>query len=169
MNNRVYALKEIGVTQTIEDGKLTVESRSGTKSGSIELTVDDFEAELTLLGAGNDTATATLSGPQLSNFRTNIDAGLSAILDDRDSAEHDRRILASGFETLAPLGDGIGTTFDAGALQALGILDDTGSLPGGSRQIKCTILNSGTAIINLSSEDEPEFTFANPGGSPRRG
>lgn len=163
MNNRVYALEEIGVALTIEDGKLVVESRSGTKRGSIELTVDDFEAEITLLGSGNDRATATLSGPELSNFRTNIDAGLSALLGDRSSVEHDQRILASGFETLGPVGDGFGTTFDTGALQALGIVDDEGALPGGSRQIKSTVLNSGTAIVNLLSDDEPEFTFADPG------
>lgn len=162
MNNRVYTIDEIGVALMIEDGKLVVESRSGTKRGSIELTVDDVEAEITLLGSGNDRATATLSGPELSNFRTNIDAALSALLGDRSSAEHDQRILASGFETLGPVGDGFGTTFDTEALQALGIVNEAGTLPGGSRQIKSTVLNSGTAIVNLLSENEPEFTFGDP-------
>lgn len=157
--NRVYVLDEIGVSMTISDGKLTVESRSGTKGGSIELITEDLEAELTLKVGGDDQATATMTGPELSNFRTNIDAALAAMVSDRATVEQDQRVLASGFQTLAPLEDGYGTTFDTTALQSLGLVDESGSLPGGSRQIKCTVLNSGTAIVNLLSDDEPEFNF----------
>lgn len=159
MSNDTYAIDEIEVFLTISDGKLTVESRSGAKSGSLELGVGESTAEVTLHSAGTDRATATLTGPELSNFRTNIDAGLSSMVAGRGAEAHDQRVLASGFETLEPLEGGFGTTVDTGALQALGIVDQAGALPGGSRQVKCTVLNSGTAIINLLSEDETEFSF----------
>lgn len=159
MSSRTYAIDEIEVFLTISDGKLTAESRSGAKSGSLVLNVDEFTAEVTLNSTGADRATATLTGPELSNFRTNIDACLSSMVAEHDTVEHDQRILASGFETLSPLGDGFGTTLDTQALRALGIVDEADALPGGSRQVKCTVLNSGTAIINLLSDDEAQFIF----------
>lgn len=143
----------------ISDGKLTIESRSGPKSGSLELSVSDSEAELTIHSAGNDQTTATLTGAELSNFRTNVDSVLSKMVTNRADVPQDKRVLSTGFESLIEVEDGFGTTIDTDALQTLGIVDGTGALPGGNRQIKCTVLNSGTAILNLLSNDEPGFNF----------
>jgi hypothetical protein len=159
VSTRSHRINEIEVTMSISDGKLTVESRSGPKSGSVELSVVDSGAELTIHSAGNDQATATLTGAELSNFRTNVDSVMSSMVSDRADVPQDKRVLASGFESLGQVGGGFATTIDTQALQTLGIVDETGSIPGGSRQIKCTILNSGTAILNLLSDDEPGFNF----------
>lgn len=159
MSSRSYRVEEIEVTMAISDGKLTVESRSGPKSGSIELGIGDSGAELTIHSAGNDQATAVLTGAELSNFRTNIDAVMSAMVADRNEVPQDQRVLSSGYESLVEIEDGYGSTIDTEALRALSLIDEEGTLPGGSRQIKTTVLNSGTAILNLLSDDEPGFNF----------
>lgn len=159
VSSPAYSVDEIEVSLTIKDGKMTVESRSGAKGGSIGLNVSDERATITLDGAGSDYGTARLTGPELSNFRTIIDAGMSSLSVDRTTLEHDRRVLYTGYESLGRYEDGIFTTLDVEALQELGIVDDSGSLPGGSRQVRCTVLNSGTAILNLLSDSEFEFNF----------
>lgn len=159
MSSRSHRIDEIEARMSISDGKLTAESRSGPKSGSLQLSVVESGAELTIHSTGNDRATASLTGAELSNFRTNVDSILSATVEDRSEVPQDKRVLSSDFESLVQLQDGFATTIDTDALQTLGILDESGSLPGGSRQIKCTVLNSGTAILNLLSEDEPGFSF----------
>lgn len=156
MSRAAYSVDEIEVYLTITDGKVTVESRSGAKSGSVELNIDENRAKLNLNGAGNDHGTALLSGPELSNFRTIVDAGLSAMVSDQDELDTDRRVLYSGYESLSSHDDGFATTLNGAALSDLGLVDDEGHLPGGGRQVRCTVLNSGTAIINLLSDDESE-------------
>lgn len=158
MSSPSYTIDEIEVELSISDGKLTVDSRSGAKSGSVKLSWDENRAQLQLLGPGTDYGLATLTGPQLSNFRTMIDAGLSALDVSQDTLERDRRVLYSGYETLGSHGEHLVTTLDREALEGLGLTDD-GEIAGGSRQVRCTVLNSGTAIINLLSHDESEFEF----------
>lgn len=152
-------IDEVPVSLAIKDGKLTVESRSGAKSGSIELSVGETHADLTLYGPGVDQATATLTGPELSNFRTIVDAGLSSMTLDEAEMDDDARVLSTGYESLARLEDGFGATLDTAALQRLGLVDADGALAGGGRQVRCTILNSGTAILNLRGGAESPFEF----------
>lgn len=152
-------LDEVEVIVSITDGKFTAESRSGAKSGSVELDVGETEARLVLNGAGGDMATATLTGPELSNFRTMVDAGLSSLTVDGAGIEQDSRVLAAGYQSLKRVDDGFGTTLDTAALNRLGLVDDAGRLSGGGRQVRCTVLNSGTAILDLLSDSESPFTF----------
>lgn len=156
MSRSAYSIDEIEVSLTIKDGKVTVESRSGAKSGAVELSIGEKRATLELNGPGNDHGTAVLSGPELSNFRTIIDAGLSSMTVGRDALDDDRRVLHSGYQSLERFDGEFGTTLDTKALQELGLVDQEGDLPGGGRQVRCTVLNSGTAIINLLSESESE-------------
>lgn len=159
VSSPAYSVDEIEVSLTIKDGKVTVESRSGAKGGSIGLNVSDERATITLDGAGSDYGTAQLTGPELSNFRTIVDAGLSSLSVDRSTLEHDRRVLYTGYESLGRYDEGVVTTLDVEALRELGIVDDSGAIAGGSRQVRCTVLNSGTAILNLVSDSEFEFNF----------
>lgn len=159
MSSPAYSVDEVEVSLTIKDGKVTVESRSGAKGGSVGLTVDADRASLTLEGAGSDHGTAMLTGPELSNFRTIVDAGLSSLSVDRSALEHDRRVLYSGYTSLEQFEQGPGLTLDTDALHTLGIIDDEGTIAGGGRQVRCTVLNSGTAILNLLTDDETEFDF----------
>lgn len=159
MSSPAYSVDEIEVSLTIKDGKVTLESRSGAKGGSIGLNVSDDRATITLDGAGSDHATAKLTGPELSNFRTIVDAAMSSLAVDRTTLEHDRRVLYTGFESLGRYNDTIVTTLDDEALRELGIVDEGGNVAGGSRQVRCTVLNSGTAILNLLSDSEFDFNF----------
>lgn len=159
MSRAAYSIDEIEVSLKIRDGKITAESNSGAKSGSLEIDIEDKRAKLRLNGAGNDQGTAYLSGPELSNFRTVVDAAMSSMMADGDDLADDRRVLYSGFESLHGEDGDFHTTLDAEALRELGLLDAAGELPGGGRQVRCTVLNSGTAIINLLSEDEAEIAF----------
>ena len=74
-----YGVEEITVNMTVRDGKITVESQSGPKGGSVELFVDDSNAKLVFNGSGSDRATARLTGPELANFRTMVDAALFVV------------------------------------------------------------------------------------------
>lgn len=159
MSNRSLVVDEVEVTLTIKDGKLTVSSRSGAKNGTVELAVGESAAELVLTGAGTDHATATLTGPELSSFRTIVDAALSSLVSDRGPMADDRRVLASGYQSLQPVEGGFAATLDPAALQRLGLVDGEGELAGGGRQVQCTVLNSGTAILNLLSDADGGFTF----------
>lgn len=159
MSSPAYSVNEVEVALTIADGKLTVSSRSGAKGGSISLEVDEDRAIIRLEGAGKDHGTATLTGPELSSFRTIVDAGLSSLSVDRSAMERDRRVLYSGFQSLERIGDGVGTTLDTEALQELGLVDENGNVAGGGRQVRCTVMTEGTAILNLLSDVESEFVF----------
>lgn len=159
MSSQSHSVEEIEVVLSITDGKLTAESRSGAKSGSVELSWDENRAKITLNGAGSDFGSATLTGPELSSFRTMIDAGLSSLVVGQDGLERDRRVLSSGYQTLDRFDDGVGVTLDEDALTRLGVLNERGEIAGGSRQVRCTVLNNGTAIVNLTSEAETEFNF----------
>lgn len=144
---------------TISDGKLTVESRSGPKSGVVRLTVADNRANLTLEGAGSDEATVRLSAAELSNFRTIVDAVLSDLSINRSELDDDSRMLAAGYQSLVRHDDGYAVTIDEEALEQLGLVNDDGTLAGGGRQVRSSVLTSGTAIINLLTEDEADFVF----------
>lgn len=161
MSQKGYRVREVDVVLSISDGKLSVESRSGAKGGVVELSPADDRANLTLQGAGSDEATATLSGPELSHFRTNVDAVLSSLSMDQGSQEDDKRILSTEYQSLVPHDDGFAVTVDEQALRRLGLVDEGGALTGGGRQVRTSVLNSGTAIVNLLSEDETgtEFRF----------
>lgn len=152
-------MDEIEVILTIKDGKATVESRSGPKSGGVRLDVGEGQADLVMTGAGNDEGRATLTGPELSHFRTLIDAGLSSMDLDQAALEQDRRVLYSGYQSLGRMDDAYVATLDGDALQRLGLLDEAGGLAGGGRQIRCTVLSSGTAMLNLLSESETRAIF----------
>lgn len=159
MIDRSYSVDEVEVHLSVSDGKFTAESRSGAKAGSVGLNVEEGQAEITLNGAGADFGNVTLTGPELSNFRTLVDAALSSLSVDRSTLEHDGRVLYSGYESLVRVEDGFGFTVDSEALQTLGLIDEGGTLAGGGRQVRCTVLNSGTAILNLREEDESGFEF----------
>lgn len=154
-----HSMDEIEVILTIKDGKSTVESRSGPKSGSVRLDVEEGKADLVMTGAGNDTGKATLTGPELSHFRTIVDAGLSSMDLDQSALEQDRRVLFSGYQSLTRVDDAYVATLDGDALQRLGLVEPGGDLAGGGRQIRCTVLNSGTAMLNLLDEDETRAIF----------
>ena len=154
-----YSLNEVRIEMSISDGKLTVESKSGAKGGAVSLRVGEDQATLTLDGAGNDEAKATLTGPELSHLRSNVDAALSALTMDQGAFENDSRVLHSGFQSLLRLEGGYGTTLDRGALETLGLVDSNGALAGGGRQVRCTVLNTGTAILNLVEDEGSGFEF----------
>lgn len=159
MSSPAYSVDEVEVSLTITDGKVTVESRTGAKGGSVGLSVGEDRATLTLDGTGSDHGTAVLTGPELSNFRTIVDAGLSSLSVDRATMERDRRVLDSGYQSLESFDGRPAATLDVGALQQLGLVDEDGRLAGGGRQVRCTVLKSGTAILNLLSDGESEFEF----------
>ena len=159
MSDRSFGMQELEVALRIRDGKLVAESRSGPKSGEIQLAVEGNTARLTLAGAGDDRATATLTGPELSHFRTLVDAGLSSMDLDRSAVEGDQRVLYSGYQSLERRGEEYVATLDGDALARLGLLDESGGLAGGGRQVRCTVLNSGTAMLNLLTESESPFVF----------
>ena len=162
MIDPAHSVDEVEVSLTVTDGKLTAEAHSGPKAGSVGLGVVDGKAELSLHGPGSDVATVTLSGPELSTFRTIVDATISRLSVDRSAVERDQRVLYSDFETLTESADGFSVSVDADPLEKLGLLDAGGSLAGGSRQVRCTVLRQGTAIMNLRPEEEagpPESGF----------
>ena len=154
-----YGMEEVGVTLAIQDGKITVESNSGPKSGSIELRVEESAATLALDGAGSDRATAVLTGPELANFRTMVDAALSGLTVGEEPADLGRDVLYSGYRPLTRFGDGFGVRFDEGTLRRLDLVDDEGAIAGGSRQVQCTVLGNGTAILNLTGDRSAELSL----------
>lgn len=144
---------------TISDGKMTVESRSGPMNGVVRLDIVDNQVNLTLKGAGSDEATAKLNGAKLSNFRTIVNAILSELSFDRTEMGDDSRMVSTAYQSLVRHDDGYAVTLDGEALEQLGLVNEDGTLAGGGRQVKSTVLSSGTAIINLLEEDEAEFVF----------
>ena len=153
-----YSVGELPVTLAIEDGKITVESNSGPKSGSVELIVDGTAATLVLNGAGSDRAAAELTGPELANFRTMVDAALSNLTVGDDPPALGRNVLYSGYRPLEQDGDEFGVRFDAETLRALDLVHDEGRIAGGRRQVQCTVLGNGTAILNLTGDHNPGFS-----------
>lgn len=133
---------------SIQDGKFTAESKSGPKSGSVQLLVDGNGATLALNGAGSDRATAALTGPEMTNFRTMVDATLST-LSMRDEQPMGRDVLYSGYLPLEAVDGGFGVELEGESLRRLGLLTEDGGIAGGSRQVQCTVLGNGTAILNL--------------------
>lgn len=144
---------------TISDGKMKVESRSGPKSGVVRLSVADNKANLTLEGAGSDIATAKLSGAKLSNFRSIVNAILSDLSIDRTGMDDDSRMVSSGYQSLVRHDDGYAVTIEREALEQLGLVNEDGTLTGGGRQVRSSVLTSGTAIINLLTDEEAGFQF----------
>lgn len=154
-----FRMEELEVTLRIRDGKFVAESQSGPKSGMIELTDEAPTTRLTLKGPGSDEASVALSGPELSNFRSIIDAALSSILTNQSDSGLEDSSLSSGYQPLQSFDDGFGLYFDAETLAQLGLLDEQGEIPGGSRQVQCTVLPNGTAIVNLVDSSESGFQF----------
>ena len=154
-----YRLKEIPISMSIEEGKLTVESTTGPKSGSLELSVADTAARLELNGVGSDRATAKLTGPELANFRTMVDATLSTLTVEDDAPALGRDVLYSGYQSLDQMGDGFGVEVEAEALRTLGLLNEEGRIAGGARQVKCTVLGNGTVILNLAGDRTSEISL----------
>lgn len=151
-----YGVEEIPVDLSITDGKITAESKSGPKSGSVELFVEETAATLVLNGAGSDRATAELTRPELANFRTMIDAALSRLTVGNDAPELGRNVLFSGYQPLDALEGGFGITLDAESLRRLDLVTEDGRIAGGSRQVQCTVLGNGTAILNLKGDRTQE-------------
>lgn len=151
-----YGVEEIEVTLAIEDGKFTAESKSGPKSGSLELAVDGPGATLSLAGAGSDRATAALTGPELANFRTMVDAALSNLVAGQDTPALGRDVLSSGYRPLREFDGSFGVQLETETLRHLGLVTGDGHIAGGSRQVQCTVLGNGTAILNLRGEGGPE-------------
>jgi hypothetical protein len=147
-----YGVEEIEVTLSITDGKITTKSMSGPKSGSLELFVDGSSATLVLNGAGSDRATAALTGPELANFRTMVDAALSKLMVGEEPQALGRNVLYSGYRPLDDLEGGIGVTLDEESLRRLDLVTEEGRIAGGGRQVQCTILGNGTAILNLKGD-----------------
>jgi len=153
-----YGVEEITVNMTVRDGKITVESQSGPKGGSVELFVDDANARLVFNGSGSDRATARLTGPELANFRTMVDAALSSLTMGDEAPAVGRNVLYSGYRPLEQIDDGFGVQLEAETLRRLDLLDDSGRIAGGRRQVKCTVLGNGTAILNLAGDRTPELS-----------
>lgn len=147
-----YGVEEVSVTLSITDGKITAESKSGPKSGSLELVVDGTSATLALNGAGSDRATADLTGPELANFRTMVDAALSTLTIGDDPPELGRDVLYSGYSPLDEFDGAFGVELEEETLRRLDLLNEEGRIAGGSRQVKCTVLGNGTAILNLTGD-----------------
>lgn len=152
-----YGVEEITVNMTVRDGKITVESQSGPKGGSVELFVDESNARLVFNGSGADRATARLTGPELANFRTMLDAALSSLTMGDEAPEVGRNVLYSGYRPLEQIADGFGVQLEAETLRRLGLLDESGGIAGGRRQVKCTVLGNGTAILNLAGDRTPDI------------
>lgn len=147
-----YGIEEVSVELSISDGKFAAESKSGPKSGSLELAVDGTGATLALEGAGSDRGSAQLTGPELANFRTMIDAALSTLMVGDDQQALDRDVLYSGYQPLVTFEDSVGIQLDVDTLQRLGVLSEDGGIAGGSRQVQCTVLGNGTAVLNLTGD-----------------
>lgn len=153
-------MDEIPVTLSISDGKISAESTSGPKSGSIDLAVEGTSVTLELGGASSDQASATLTGPELANFRTMIDAALSKLTVGEEPAPTGRHVLFSGYLPLRKDDDEIVIQFDEEPLRRLDITDEEGSIAGGGRQVQCTVLGNGTAILNLKSDERTDDSQA---------
>lgn len=151
-----YGIEEIEVELSISEGKFGAESKSGPKSGSAELFVEEGGATLALNGSGSDRATASLTGPELANFRTMIDAALSTLTAGEEPSALGRDVLSSGYRPLEAFAGGVGVTLESETLRRLGLVDRDGGIAGGTRQVQCTVLGNGTAILNLTGERAPE-------------
>lgn len=150
-----YGVEEVAVTLSISEGKFAAESKSGPKSGSVELFVDGSSATLVLNGAGSDQGAAELTGPELANFRTMIDAALSTLTVGDESPATGRNVLFSGFRPLEAAGGQFEVKLDEESLRRLDLVTDDGQIAGGGRQVQCTILGNGTAILNLTGDRTP--------------
>lgn len=157
MATNVHGIDEVEITIQVQDGKFRVESRSGPKSGSIKLGTDGMDVELILEGADTDRAVADLTGPELGNFRTIVDAALSSVALETENPALDSDSLFSGYVPLRMFGGETGVIFDRETLQALNLVTEDGSIPGGTRQIQCTVMGDGTAILNLTGGERSMF------------
>lgn len=147
-----YRIDEVEVRIRIKDGKITAESRTGPKAGAITLDAADMFVELALEGAGSDKAEATLTGTELANFRSIIDATLSTLTENDDDPALARDAIYSGYLPLRRVGDEIGLVFDEEILRELNLVTDDGEIPGGNRQVQCTVIGNGTAIVELAGD-----------------
>ena len=111
-----YGMEEIPVTLCISDGKMSAESTSGPKSGSIELAVNGTSVTLELGG----------------------------------------HVLFSGYLPLQKVDDELVIQFEEEPLRRLDLTDEEGEIAGGGRQVQCTVLGNGTAILNLKSDERSD-------------
>jgi hypothetical protein len=152
-NQSAYLIDEVEVSMTIKDGKFTATSTSGPKAGKVKFEPNGNSVDLEFEGAGSDRAVVRLSRPELTQLRTTIDALLANEFSDGDRANTDQRgTFYSGYRRLREFDDDIGVTLDTETLRSLGLVDEQGSLSGGSRQVQCTVLRSGVAILNLQPD-----------------
>lgn len=147
-----FGIEEVDVTLSITDGKITTESKSGPKSGSVELLVDENSTSLVLNGAGSDRASAELTGPELANFRTMVDAALSTLPFQDETPGLGRDVVFSGYSPLTAIDGDFRVSLDQDSLRRLNVVTPDGQIAGGGRQVQCTILGNGTAILNLAGE-----------------
>jgi len=152
-NQSAYLIDEVEVSMSIRDGKFTARSTSGPKAGKVRFEPDGTSVELIFEGAGSDRASVSLSRPELTQLRTTIDALLANEFSEGNEPGADQRgTFYSGYRQLREVDDEIGLTLDGDTLQSLGLVDDSGALTGGSRQVQCTVLRSGVAILNLQPD-----------------
>lgn len=138
---------------TIKDGKFTATSTSGPKAGKVRFEPHENSVDLEFEGAGSDRAVVRLSRPELTQLRTTIDALLATEFSDSEpSSSEPRGTFYSGYRQLRKVDGEIGLTLDTETLRSLGLVDDGGLLTGGSRQVQCTVLRSGVAILNLQPD-----------------
>lgn len=149
-NQSAYLIDELEVAMSIKDGKFTATSMSGPKAGKVRFDPDGTSAELIVEGAGSDRTSVPLSRPELTQLRTTIDALLAnEFAEDNGGAADQRGTFYSGYRRLSEMDGGVGLTLDPDTLRSLGLVEEDGSLAGGSRQVQCTVLRSGVAILNL--------------------
>lgn len=139
---------EVPVEIRINEGKITAESNSGPKAGSVHLETTDDGAELILSGAGRDRAAATLSRPEISSFRSALEGALSGATAEQSPQGSDGDAGYAGEATLQRIDGGIGIAIDGDALEGL-------DLPAGSerRTVPCTVREDGVAVIDLGGDD----------------
>ena len=65
-----------------------------------------------------------------------------------------RNVLFTGFRPLDEVDGQFAVTLEEESLRKLDLLDEEGRIAGGSRQVQCTVLGNGTAILNLRGEDD---------------
>ena len=152
-NQSAYLVDEVEVSMKIKDGKFTATSISGPKAGKVRFEPEENSVELAFDGAGSDRAAVRLSRPELTQLRTTIDALLATEFSEGERSSTDQRgTFFSGYRQLREVNDEIGVTLETETLQSLGLVDDSGDLSGGTRQVQCTVLRSGVAILNLQPD-----------------
>lgn len=141
-------IEEVPVAIHVEEGKITAESNSGPKAGSVRLDPTDDGAELVLSGTGRDRARATLSRPEISSFRSALEGALSDEPAEPSPGGGDDDSY-TGQATLQRIEGGVGVAIDAEAVEGLDL-----PAAGDSRQVTCTVRPDGVAVIDLAGDGE---------------